>query len=93
MVVTMLVEEIRGLMDMEVQIVAEAGTIIMMIGLGVDTTVAFEVGEGEMAGVGGMIVIAITETEIGVPLREGAEVDPEVLTIPEALVDMELGET
>jgi len=79
--------------DMGVQIVAGVAMIISMIGPEVVTEVAFEVEAGgvEMGRVGGTIVIATVGTGSGVPTE--VEVDPEVLAVPEALVDMEVGET
>jgi hypothetical protein len=88
-----LVEGIQDLIGMGAQIAAETVMTIMMIGPEVGTE-AFEVEAEEMAGVGGigMIAIAIIKTENGV-LQEVVEVDLEVLAVPEVLVDMEVGGT
>jgi hypothetical protein len=85
-----LVEGIQDLIGMGAQIAAETVMTIMMIGPEVRTE-AFEVEAEEMAGVGGigMIAIAIIKTENGV-LQEVVEVDLEVLAV---LVDMEVGGT
>jgi hypothetical protein len=79
---------------MGAQIMAEIVMIITMIDPEVVTEMAFEVeaAGAEMEGGGGMIAIATIEMGGGVP-TEVVEVDPEVLAVLEALIDMEVGET
>jgi hypothetical protein len=91
-ITTVPVEGIQDLIGMEAQIAAETVMTIMMIGPEVGTE-AFEVEAEEMAGLGGigMIAIVIIKTENGV--LQVVEADLEVLAVPEVLVDMEAGGT